>query len=193
MSKVQLILVDGMRPDALQASQNPYAKWLMENSLYTLNARTVMPSVTLPCHMSLFHSVEPGRHGITTNTYIPMARPVAGICEQLRRAGKMCGFYYNWEEIKDLSRPDSLAHAVYCSGHCYGYEKANPMVTEATIRSRQELNLDFTFTYFGWTDAAGHDYGWMGEEYMHALDESLVDGLDDGAMITRLKEMEAKK
>lgn len=33
-----------------------------------------------------------------------------------------------------------------------------------------------------------------GDEFLvHALDESLVDGLDDGAMITRLKEMEAEK
>lgn len=28
---------------------------------------------------------------------------------------------------------------------------------------------------------------------VHALDESLVEGLDDGAMVTRLKEMEAEK
>lgn len=33
-----------------------------------------------------------------------------------------------------------------------------------------------------------------GDEFLvHALDESLVEGLDDGAMITRLKEMEAEK
>lgn len=33
-----------------------------------------------------------------------------------------------------------------------------------------------------------------GDDFLvHALDESLVDGLDDGVMITRLKEMEAEK
>ncbi len=33
-----------------------------------------------------------------------------------------------------------------------------------------------------------------GDEFLvHALDESLVEGLDDGAMITRLKELEAEK
>lgn len=33
-----------------------------------------------------------------------------------------------------------------------------------------------------------------GDEFLvHALDESLVEGLDDGAMITRLKELEAGK
>ena len=55
-----LILVDGMRPDAIE--NLPRVKALLEKSAYTMNATTVMPSVTLPCHMSLFHSVEPGRH-----------------------------------------------------------------------------------------------------------------------------------
>ena len=64
----------------------------MQSSLYTENegrrhlyptAQTVMPSVTLPCHMSLFHSVAPDRHGILTNTYTPQVRPINGICEQL--------------------------------------------------------------------------------------------------------------
>ena len=52
--KTLVIVVDGMRPDALIKTEN--AKFLLENSKYTLNARTVTPSVTLPCHMSLFHS-----------------------------------------------------------------------------------------------------------------------------------------
>ena len=68
-----VILVDGMRPDALV--NIPQAQKIMERSTHTLNARTVMPSVTLPCHMSLFHSVDPARHGTTTNTYAPQVRP----------------------------------------------------------------------------------------------------------------------
>ena len=108
MTKVQLILVDGLRPDAVASCGNPYVQKLLADSLYTLKARTVMPSVTLPCHMSLFHSVDPGRHGILTNTYVPQVRPVNGICEQLQ-ATKKCGLFYNWEPLKDLARPGSLA------------------------------------------------------------------------------------
>lgn len=52
--KVLLILVDGMRPDAVTSCNHPAVGDFMENSLYTLSARTVMPSVTLPTHMSLF-------------------------------------------------------------------------------------------------------------------------------------------
>ena len=155
MSKVQLILVDGMRPDALKACGNPYVEELLNESYYSMKTRTVMPSVTLPCHMSLFHSVDPSRHGITTNLYMPQVRPINGLCEQLK-ATKKNGFFYNWEQLKDLSRPDSLATAGYFSGHKFTYEKANQMVTDASIRSMKEMDLDFTFTYLGWVDEAGH-------------------------------------
>jgi len=83
MNKVALILLDGLRPDALALCKNPYIQELLKNSLHTLAARTVFPSVTLPCHMSLFHSVDPMRHGVTTNIYTPQVRPVNGIVEQV--------------------------------------------------------------------------------------------------------------
>lgn len=171
MSKVQLILVDGMRPDALKMCGNPYVEKLLNESLYSMNTVTVMPSMTLPCHMSLFHSVDPARHGITTNLYMPQVRPINGLCEQLK-ASKKCGFFYNWEELRDLTRPGSLATAAFFSGYKLGQEASNQMVADASIRGMRELDLDFTFTYLGWVDEAGHAEGWMGREYLRSVSES---------------------
>jgi len=172
MNKVQLILVDGMRPDALDVCGSEYVKELLSKSLYTMKARTVTPSVTLPCHMSLFHSVDPTRHGIATNTYTPQVRPIDGLCEMLR--GRKCGMFYNWEQLRDLSRPSSLAVSAFYSGRAYGYDKTNRLVTEASISAMRDLDVDFTFTYLGWTDSAGHAEGWMGEEYMRSVRESFL-------------------
>ncbi len=172
MNKTVLILVDGMRPDSLEACGHPFVKEMLYESVYFPAAQTVMPSVTLPCHMSLFHSVEPGRHGILTNTYVPQVRPVNGICEVLRRAGKKCALFYNWEEIKDLARPDSLAYSCYVSGHIYSYENANPRLA-ALAKGYIASDLpDFTFVYLGWSDAAGHNSGWMSDEYLRAVSGS---------------------
>ena len=90
--KVILVLSDGLRPDAMMTCGHPFVKTLTEISTYSLEARTVMPSVTLPCHMSLFHSVDPGRHGTTTNTYTPQVRPIDGMVEVLRRAKRSAPF-----------------------------------------------------------------------------------------------------
>lgn len=171
--RVLLILVDGMRPDALE--QIPQAQRMIEKSAYTMRARTVMPSVTLPCHMSLFHSVDPARHGTTTNTYTPQVRPVKGLCEVLSANGKTCAFFYNWEELRDLSRPASLTFSHFCSGGSLGYEKTNGMVTDAAIECLTGNEVDFAFLYLGYSDAAGHQYGWRSREYQKALESSWAD------------------
>ena len=86
--KVLLILVDGMRPDAI--AHIPQVQSFKEKATYTMEAQTVLPSVTLPCHVSLFHSVTPQRHGTTTNVYMPQVRPIQGLFEVLSQQKKTC-------------------------------------------------------------------------------------------------------
>jgi len=170
--KVLLILVDGMRPDSLDICGHPFIRKMKEAGCYTAEAQTVMPSVTLPCHMSLFHSVPPDRHGILTNTYTPQVRPINGLFEQLRQSKKSCGFFYNWGELRDLAKPDSIACGYYVSGHIYTYKTANEQITNEAIQYINDSNPDFTFVYLGYTDEAGHAYGWMSDEYIQSVYES---------------------
>ncbi|MBR2894660.1 MAG: alkaline phosphatase family protein, partial [Oscillospiraceae bacterium] len=173
MKKVLLILVDGMRPDALE----PVAcvKDWMERSSYTMDAQTVFPSVTLPCHMSLMHSVDPQRHGTTTNTHTPQVRPIDGLFDVLHAWKKNCGFFYNWEQLRDLGRPGSLQKSYYVSGALYGYDQANALVVENALDSLRNEALDFTFVYLGEVDEVGHKYGWMNAEYQEAVQRSWRD------------------
>lgn len=168
--KVLLILVDGMRPDAM--IRNDRAKRFLEHTEYTLSARTVFPSVTLPCHMSLFHSVDPDRHGILTNTYTPQVRPINGLYEVLSNADKTGAIFYNWEQLRDLSRPGSITYSYFCKGKNLGYDKTNDMITDAAISTLTQNEVDFTFLYLAYVDDAGHKYGWMSEEYMAAIENS---------------------
>ena len=173
MSKVLLILVDGMTPASLAASESSFFPELYRDSRFSLNARTVMPSVTLPCHMSLFHSVGTERHGILTNTYVPQVRPVKGLCEVLAAAGKKCAFFYNWEQLRDLTRPGSLSRADFVAGITHGYEEANRILADRVIAMFQSGETpDFIFLYLGWSDEAGHKYGWMTSEYLAAVRQS---------------------
>lgn len=170
--KVLLILVDGMRPDALEACGHPFIERLKSESASTLEATTVMPSVTLPCHMSLFHSVPPQRHGIIDNVYTPQVRPIAGLFEQLQQHGKTGGMFYNWEQLRDVSRPGSLAHSCFISGTAYTYEETNDMLTNEAIVYISEHRPDFVFFYLGNVDEVGHRHGWMSEAYIQSVHES---------------------
>jgi len=165
--KVLLILADGMRPDALAGI--PYVEQLLANSAYTMCAKTVFPSVTLPCHMSLFHSVDPQRHGTTTNIYMPQVRPVNGICEQLALAKKSSAFFYEWQELRDLVRPGSLMHSFFYNNS--DKRKVPPVTAGAAIRYLTEESPDFAFLYFEFPDHMGHssEGGWMGPEYMQSI------------------------
>lgn len=122
--------------------------------------------------MSLFHSVTPERHGILTNTYIPQVRPINGLFEQLRLGKKSCGFFYNWGELRDLAKPDSIAYGCYISGHIYTYKTANERITDEAIKYINQSNPDFTFLYLGYTDEVGHAYGWMTDEYIKSVYKS---------------------
>ena len=171
-NKVVLILVDGMRPDGMVECGHPYVKALLESSAYTLHARTVMPSVTLPCHMSLFHSVDPGRHGITTNLYTPQVRPVFGLDHQLDAAGLKCAHFITWEELRDLNRPDELYYSLLINQH--KYTDTDHAITTAAIDYILKESPDFTFVYLGETDeVGGHSCGWMSDQYKASVAKAI--------------------
>ena len=172
MGKVYLILADGMRPDGMLQCGHPMVEKLMQAGASTLTAQTVMPSVTLPCHMSLFHSVGPERHGVTTNVFTPQVRPVKGLFDRLTDFEKKCAFYYSWGELRDLHQPASVADARFIQGGTYTYEAASEELTEMTLQAREKGGHDFTFLYLGEVDDIGHRYGWMGKEYLQAVSHS---------------------
>ena len=181
--KVLLILVDGMRADSI--ADIPAAQRVLQKSAYTLTATSVTPSVTLPCHISLFHSVDPARHGTTANIYAPQVRPIKGLCEVLKDNGKICASFYGWEELRDIARPGSLDYSYYCSGRHIGREAMNNAIADEAIRHLNRGYTDFAFLYFGYTDWAGHAYGWMSDGYMQAMKNSwenierVIDSLPD--------------
>ena len=183
-NKVILISIDGMRPDGVEKCNNPFVEELKKKASYTFDAKTILPSVTLPCHMSMFHSVTPERHGITTNLYMPQVRPINGLFEQIHNAGGKCAMYYGWEPLRDISRPGSLVEAEYV--WAYSEDNTDGILTDRMISYAKNKDLDFIFLYMVETDEkGGHDNGWMSEKYLgcvsNALDnvKKVIDALGD--------------
>ncbi len=164
-NKVILVSIDGMRPDGVMQCGNPFVAKMMETGAYTLDAKTVLPSVTLPCHMSMFHSVPPTRHGIVTNTYTPMVRPLNGLFEQIAAAGGVSAMYYGWEPLRDVARPGSLKFAGYLNA--YAEDATDGKLTDLALDRIEKSSPDFVFLYMVETDEkGGHDNGWMSEAYL---------------------------
>ena len=164
---VTLILVDGLRPDGLAQASTPVLNQLIAEGAGTMSARTIMPSITLPCITSLFMGVRPERHGITSNTYSPPARAVPGLMDVVHAAGKRCASFYNWEQLRDLSQPGTLEAALYLHD-CYTLEGDLALAEMASTWLRRNP-VEFAFIYLGYTDTSGHDYGWMSPQYLRAI------------------------
>jgi len=172
MKKVILISIDGMRPDGVMNCGNPYVQEMLKNGSHALDARTVVPSVTLPCHTSMFHSVTPERHGITTNTYMPQVRPINGLAEQIAMAGGKSAMFYGWEPLRDITRPGSLTWAEYINA--YADDHTDGILTDKALACIEKYRPDFVFLYMVETDEkGGHDSGWMTETYLDYVSHAI--------------------
>ncbi len=172
MEKVILISIDGMRPDGFLACGSPFIETMMQNASYTLEGKTVFPSVTLPCHTSLFHSVPPQRHGIMTNHYTPFARPVSGLFEQIKMHGGVSAMYYGWEPLRDVSRPGSLKYSTYID--TFAAEGTDGILTDLALERIEKDHPDFVFLYMVETDdKGGHGKGWMTPIYLEYVRKAI--------------------
>ena len=166
-----LFLIDGMRPDGLQQAHTPALDALMARGAWTLEAATVMPSITLPCIMSLFQSAPPDRHGVTTNLFTPNSVQI-GLFEVIAGSGRRTASFYNWEQLRDLSRPGALQISLYLDNDKQPGGAGDSELTRRALDALGADAVDFAFIYLGHTDAAGHDHGWMSAPYIAAIENA---------------------
>jgi predicted AlkP superfamily pyrophosphatase or phosphodiesterase len=163
-----LFVIDGLRPDALLLTDTPEIDRLIAQSASTMQAQAVMPSVTLPCHVSLFYATPPERHGVTSNTWQAPDPPIPGLIEIVHRAGLGTAALYTWEELRDLARPGSLDIAYY---RRLGEPEEDRVLEIGSLAARYiaEHKPGLSFVYLEAPDQAGHRFGWMSDPYLQAV------------------------
>ncbi len=173
MSQVFLILIDGLRPDAIDAANAPTLRAFRDRSSYTMRAKSLMPTITLPCHMATFYSVPAGRHGITTNTFTPLARPLPSIVDQARTVRKRSAFFTSWDGFSALYKADNLdfqwSYHYVDEGGAYRFF-VDDILTDVAMSTLPTIQPDFTFLYYGTTDGAGHVHSWMSRGYLDQVE-----------------------
>jgi predicted AlkP superfamily pyrophosphatase or phosphodiesterase len=170
------IMTDGMRPDAFQQVSTPNLDRLMTNGAYSMSAQSVLPSVTIACHTSLFYSASPEQHGVSSvgdRSRIQWN----GLIEQIKLVGKQSVIFYNWDPLREISRPLSISASfmaniadVYVDGAFIG----DHFIVEHACREIPKNVYDFAFVYFATIDECGHKFGWMSDEYLRQIE--IVDG-----------------
>lgn len=185
MRRVVLVVLDGLRPDAIPRFALPNLSELATQSAYTLLGRTVQPSVTACAMASLLTGAAPERHGLQSERFhLPRAK---GVLHPLPRHLASHGlptsaFLASMPLLFGSIARRIAAHAGVSRVKFSGRGALDILsVARPTLREQREGLI-----LLHWPDAdrAGHAAGWMSEAYgkaaweMDAALGALVRSLD---------------
>jgi arylsulfatase A-like enzyme len=168
--RVIVVVLDGLRPDAIDAFGLVNVQQLMQLGASTLCAQTVRPSLTWPALASLLTGVDPDVHGIHSDTLqIPRPRtPLKPLPELLLGAGYPSTAFL--EELPALYKMFGARIAERLGFHQVRFSGATAReVLFAARKTLSEQRRGLVFMHWADADRAGHAHGWMSRQYGEAL------------------------
>jgi predicted AlkP superfamily pyrophosphatase or phosphodiesterase len=167
VKRVMIISFDGLRPDAIQAAEMTNVMSLIQNGAYTLNAQTIVPSLTLPSHTSMLVGTCPAKHIVRWNEYVPENGYALGtdIFDLAKAAGLRTVFVAGKEKLRHITDPSSTDF--------FGFVDATDKIEDKTSLETMAIEeirkgFDLMFLHFPDGDLAGHADGWMSDEQLLA-------------------------
>ena len=170
---VFIVSFDQGNPDLIQKSDMPIFKAMAAECAHTWNAYTVVPSVTLPAHVSMLTGVGVQKHQVTWNDYLPARGlvKVPTIFTLAKEHGFVTAMFVAKEKFKHLNQPGSLDAFVWPQP-----EDDAKAVAKDFAEQLEELKPNLCFVHFRDPDSVGHKFGADSLEKMDALaycDEAL--------------------
>lgn len=173
---VVIILVDGLRPDALKQAKVPNVDSLIKRGASTMKAQTVTPSLTLPAVTSMLTGLTVEQHGVDWNEYEPMRGYLKAptLFEIASFNGSKWGaMFITKEKLLYLAKPDRRLILQVCSVNeqgCHAQKVAADVITvyrQASDSTKPALFL----IHLPDADLAGHAKGWMSKPYLKAVED----------------------
>jgi len=160
------VVLDGLRPDAIDAFGLRNIAQARASGAYSMHAQTVLPSVTACALTSLFSGAAPEWHGMQSDKFkIPKSRgPLHPMPKMLGQHGYPSAVHRDQIPFffrafgQRVARICGLSHAGFHEGGSVGIV-AGARKTFLTQRSGLIL------THWLDADRAGHAHGWMSPEY----------------------------
>lgn len=175
IQRVVILSIDGLRPDAIELAPMTNLLALMQAGAYTLNARTIFPSSTLPSHASMLTGTCPSKHGVTWNDYLPENGYARGtdLFDLAHAAGLKTVMYVGKEKLRQVTEPASTDI----------FQFINDRDTVIMDQLLADFLADFglLFIHFPTADMMGHEHGWLSPEQLSVLfraDQALGNLLD---------------
>lgn len=182
---VVIVIVDGLRPDAIAAAPAPNLQRLLKTGASTLAARTVEPA-TLPAHMSMVTGLPPAQHGVNWNKDKQRVYDGQTLFTWVHGAGRRTALLTGESKLALMAPPGSAdVYAGPAPRSQHRERGAAPVLAARFAQDFARERFALAFVHFDETDAAGHRHGWMSDEYLAAV------GIADQALGTILDTIDA--
>ena len=167
---VVLVSIDGLRPDAIDRFAVPTLQRLMREGSYSLSARTIMPSTTLPSHMSMLSGEPPDQHGVLWNNVTSAKTDVvefSTVFSVARAHGYRTAAFFSKAKFSPLQRPGTLDYSQAPGGWWGRWSSERTVHDVWTYLQTERPNV--LFVHLSDPDQAGHSSGWMSDAYGSAV------------------------
>lgn len=168
-----IISVDGLRPDAIAAFDTPHLRRLIREGSYTLDARTILPSKTLPSHTSMLTGEGPDRHGVLWNNVAMATKDhveVPTIFGVARSHGYRTAAFFSKPKFNAIQQPGTLDYS-QAPGNWFAKWSVDRTTTDVA-RYLVSGRPNILFVHLAEPDTAGHRSGWMGAAYGQAVTQA---------------------
>lgn len=162
---VIVVSIDGLRPDAIGKYGAKTLQRLSREGAYDSLAQTILPSKTLPSHVSMLTGVTPEVHGITWNsdeTEHEGTVKVLTVFEVAKKHGFTTAAFFSKPKFRHLQKAGTLDYTQAPRGlETWMATKTVPDAISYMRAHRPNL----LFVHIAEPDFAGHTVGWMSFAY----------------------------
>lgn len=167
--RVVLVVLDGLRPDAIPRFGLPHLAALAQRSAYTMLGRTVSPSVTACAMASLLTGAAPERHGLQSDRFqLPKSRgPLHPLPRLLAEHGMQSAGFLAAMPLLFAGIARRMATRLGFGVARFRGRGCDEILAAARSALREQKD---GLVLMHWPDAdrAGHAHGWMSEPYADA-------------------------
>ena len=164
---VFIVSIDQGAPEDILNSEMPLLLKMAAEGAHTWEAYTIVPSLTLPSHVSMLTGVGIQKHQILWNEFEPQKGllKVPTIFRLARDRGLVTALFAGKSKFHTLRTPRSLDFAVIP-------EKTTALETARLFAAEvSRLKPNLCFIHFADADTAGHKFGVHSPEKLRALAE----------------------
>jgi predicted AlkP superfamily pyrophosphatase or phosphodiesterase len=171
MSKLLVVIVDGLCTESLACAQVPSLDSLAKRGIYAGQLQALQPLHTLSILVSLFTSMPPHEHGVLCNSgAAPISSHAISLFSLLRYRQHNVAAFYSRDRLGLLFPMGSLQTGMLINSQ--SIRNVDRELAEQAARHLQRDKPDCCLLYLEGTDISGSHFGFLSEPYLESVEQA---------------------